>query len=174
MNIYLACSLTHVPRFLFDSYVNSIHCLALALESENCGTVKYALVNSDPQLAEKPLEDKARLCYLWDRKMVENADLIVSEASFPSTGLGIEMQIAEAKDIPIILCFRDYGKNKADPIEYKNPDQKKHCLQIGEGYISLMALGMPNIFRVIKYQDTKDCILKVISTVQLFRANDEL
>lgn len=173
MNMYLACSLTHVPRFLFETYVDSIHCFASALESKNCCKVKYALVNSDPQLAGKPLEEKARLCYLWDRKMVENADLIVSEASFPSTGLGIEMQIAETKNIPIILCFRNYGKNKAQPIEYENPDHEKHYLQIGDGYVSLMALGMPNIFKVIKYQNTKEGIQKVVNAIRLYKADDE-
>ena len=65
----------------------------------------YALVNSDPQLASKPFEERARLCYLWDRNMVEQAELIIAEASFPSTGLGIEMQIAESKGTPIILWW---------------------------------------------------------------------
>ena len=74
--------------------------------------VMYALVNSDPQLATKPFGDRARLCYLWDRNMVERADLVIAELSFPSTGVGVEMQIAETKGTPIIVCFRDFGSNK--------------------------------------------------------------
>jgi hypothetical protein len=70
--------------------------------------VKYALRDSDPKLAEKPTAERARLCYLWDRQMVEDSDLLLAEASFPSTGLGIEMQIAESKGIPTVLCFRDF------------------------------------------------------------------
>ena len=62
--------------------------------------VMYALVNSDPQLASKPFDERARFCYLWDRNMVEHAELLIAEASFPSTGLGIEMQIAEGKGTP--------------------------------------------------------------------------
>ena len=79
MNIYIACALTHVPRDIFHAYSSHIHELANRLK-EDGHHVKYALVNSDPQLAKKPKEDKARLCYLWDRKMVEEADLVVAEA----------------------------------------------------------------------------------------------
>jgi len=32
----------------------------------------------------------------------------VAEASFPSTGLGIELQIASERSIPIVLCFGDW------------------------------------------------------------------
>lgn len=167
MNIYIACGLTHVPRNLFKEYTDFIHSLASSLESIGGNQVRYALINSDPQLAEKPFNERARLCYLWDREMVEHSDVIIAEASFPSTGLGIEMQIAEAKNIPIILCFQKLEANKAAPIGYDNPDQTHHTLQTGEGYVSLMALGIPSIFRAIGYLDTSDGISQITDTVRL-------
>jgi len=97
MKIYIACGLTHVPRgAIFDQHVAFIHALAGGMNSAG-HEVKYALVNSDPELASKPSEERARLCYSWDRNMVEQAELVIAEASFPSTGVGIEMQIAERK-----------------------------------------------------------------------------
>src|SRR5262245_18222287 len=114
MRSYIACGLTHVPRDLFHEHSTFIHDCAGALQKRRHETT-YALVNSDPQLAEKPYEERARLCYLWDREMVEEADLLVAELSFPSTGVGIEMQIAETKGTPILICFRDYGTNKVSP-----------------------------------------------------------
>ena len=80
VKIYLACGLTHVPRDVFPSYTAYLHSLAQALSTvgDSC-TVKYALVHSDPQLAEKPAQDRASLCYAWDRRMVEEADLVVAE-----------------------------------------------------------------------------------------------
>jgi hypothetical protein len=101
--------------------------------------------------------------------MVQDAELLIAEASFPSTGLGIELQIAEAKNIPIILCFRDFGLNKIAPVEYENPDHKWHHLQIGDGYVSLMALGIPNIFHVIKYSDTSSGISDILAAVSMLR-----
>ena len=104
MKIYIASALTHVPRGEFSDYVKFLHRLAGALRTQPFGhEVKYALANSDRQLAQKPFGEPARLCYLWDRGMVKEADLVIAEASFPSTGLGIELQVAEAKDIPPLL-----------------------------------------------------------------------
>jgi len=160
--IYIACSLTHVPRDQFDGYVNFIHTLATNLNEFN---VKYALVNSDPQLVNIPVKDKAKYCYQWDRNMVEEADLIIAECSYPSIGLGIELQIAEFKSIPSILIFKNDLENKAAPVSYRNPDMHSHNLQIGEGYISLMALGLPNIVKVIKYQGFEDLFQNIYEEI---------
>jgi hypothetical protein len=168
MRIYIACALTHVPRgTIFEEHIAFIHGLAETLK--NAGHhVMYALVDSDPQLASKPFEERARLCYLWDRHMVEQAELIVAEASFPSTGLGIELQIAESNGTPIILCFRDFGSNKVEGVPYENPDHSRHTLQVGDGFVTLMALGVPTIFRVVRYSDRPDGLLKVMSALDLF------
>lgn len=159
LKIYIACGLTHVPRDYFDAYVKTIHTLASHLEKFQ---VKYALLHSDPQLKEIPSNEKAKYCYLWDRKMVEESDVIIAEASFPSIGLGIELQIAEAKNIPIILIYNENQSYKAMPIAYTNPDKKEYNLQIGEGYVSLMAIGLPNILKIIPYVDFENCIKNIL------------
>ena len=76
LKIYIACSLTHLPRNVFENYVNKVHKIA---EKLNDYSVKYALINSDPQLESIPENEKARFCYLWDLKMVEESDLIIAE-----------------------------------------------------------------------------------------------
>ena len=168
MKIYLACGLTHVPRIHFSEYADFLHRTAAALTAMPAGhEVKYALVNSDPQLASKPIEERARLCYRWDRTMVEEADLIIAEASFASIGLGIEMQIAQAQGTPIIVCFRDYGDNRAEPLEYVNPDSTHHHLQVGDGYVSLMALGIPEVVKVLRYSNSEQGIGKLLDEVAL-------
>jgi nucleoside 2-deoxyribosyltransferase len=168
-NAYLACGLTHVPNSVFNEYVDVIHGIASATRSMVDGlSVRYALVDSDPQLEKRNQEDKARLCYLWDRQMVEEADIVIAEASFPSTGLGIELQIAEANDTPILLLFKDYGCNRAAERHYSNPeDPEHHTLQIGEGFVTLMALGMPSVFRVIQYESIEDCKRQLASALLL-------
>jgi len=168
MKIYIACGLTHVPRDVFAEHASFVHALAAALRAHPPGhDVKYALVNSDPQLAAKPFEQRARLCYLWDREMVEEAELVVVEASFPSIGVGIEMQIAQRQGTPIILCFKHSESNRAKPVEYVNPDSLHHQLQIGEGFVSLIALGIPEIVKVISYQNQADGIKKVLDVVEV-------
>jgi hypothetical protein len=172
MKVYLGCGLTHVPRAAFEKYVAFIHRLASALRAGGCEEVTYALMNSDPQLAEKPFGERARLCYVWDRDLVEKADVLVAEASYPSTGLGIEMQIAENRDKPIVVCFRATADNRVAQVEYENPDHSHHALQIGEGYVSLMALGIPSVFRVVRYDQDDDGIAQVLKAISSLKRDD--
>lgn len=164
MKIYIACGLTHVPRQDFPSYSSTIHKIADCLIYMS-NEVKYALKNSDPQLAELPEEKKALACYAWDKNMVEEADIIIAEASYPSIGLGIELQIAENKKIPIILIHKISSINKAEPIKYINPDKREHMLQIGKGYISLMALGIPSVILVIPYKNDDDLLEEISARI---------
>ncbi len=164
MRLYVSCGLTHVPRHEFDEYARLIHAIARSCE-ENGAEVRYALRDSDPQLAVKPTSERARLCYLWDREMVEWADAVVADATYPSIGVGIELQIAEQRGMPIVLCYRRSAVNQAAVVEYENPDRSQHSLQIGEGYVSLMALGVPTIFRVVGYTSSEDALRSVVDAV---------
>lgn len=166
MKIYLACGLTYVPSIFFDTYVSFIHELAATLTKlPAVDQVRYALVHSDPQLATKKEIEKPKLCYAWDRKMVEEADLVIADATFPSTGLGIEMQIAEINNIPIILLAGRIGQDTASKRTYYNPDKKEHSLQIGRGIVSLMALGLPNICKAFEYENYEEAINSVSLTI---------
>ena len=166
MKIYLASGLTHVPRRLFAQYCGFLHMLAEQLRNNSPGhEVKYALIDSDPDLAQEPIEDRARQCYMRDRAFVEDAELIIAEASFPALGLGIELQIAEAMKIPTILCFRDSKEFRASPVDYVNPDGSKHSLQIGKGIISLMALGLPTVRSVISYRTPNEGLQMISDAV---------
>lgn len=169
MKIYIACGLTHVPRHIFSDYVGYIHALAAGLRAlPAVRTLRYALVDSDPQLASKPAADRAALCYDWDRRMVEEADLVVADASFPSTGLGVELQIAEAAGIPVIMLVGDLGINRVRSIHYENPDRSGHELQVGEGIVSLMALGLPAIRKKVLYSEFQEAIAKAVEAVRLY------
>ncbi|MBB4227975.1 nucleoside 2-deoxyribosyltransferase [Rhizobium mongolense] len=167
--IYVACGLTHVPTQDFDEYVKTIHEIAASASNSIPGAdVKYALVNSDPQLAERAAEEKARLCYIWDRRMVEEADVVIAEASFPSTGLGIELQIAETSGTPVVLLYRDFGHNWAPRKSYVNPnDEGHHELQVGDGFITLMALGLPNVFKAAQYDSIEGAVSIVRENLSL-------
>jgi hypothetical protein len=169
MNIYLGCGLTHVPRAIFADYVGYLHKLANALQAiPAVARVRYALVDSDPQLASKPTPDRAALCYDWDRRMVEEADLLVAEASFPSTGLGIELQLADTAGKPAIMLVGDFGTNRVGRAHYQNPDRSEHDLQIGEGIVSLMALGVPAIRKIVLYRTFDEAISQAVATVMLY------
>lgn len=169
MRIYIACALTHVPRSHFAEYAAFLHRLADHLKRCDGHEVKYALVNSDPQLATKPFDERARLCYLWDSRMVHDAEVVIGECSYPAIGLGIELQMAAEKEIPVILVFRDFHDNRAEPVHYTNPDNTEHDLQIGDGFISVMALGLPTVFRVHRYTTEDEAISQIGQSVKLLQ-----
>jgi hypothetical protein len=168
VKIYIACALTHVPRNHFSEYAGFLHRLAGEL-LQNGHEAKYALMNSDPQLAAKRFEERARLCYLWDSRMVQEAEAVIGECSFPSIGLGVELQIATEREVPIILVFRDYHGNQAEPIRYHNPDDTEHDLQIGDGFVSLMALGLPTVFSVHRYSTDQDGISMISKSLSVLQ-----
>ena len=99
--------------------------------------------------------------------MVEEADLIIADASFPSTGLGIELQIAENCGIPVIMLAGDLGINRVKTIQYKNPDHELHDLQIGKGIVSLMALGLPTIRKIVHYRTFPEAINGAVAAVMI-------
>ncbi|QET02551.1 hypothetical protein FOB72_11225 [Cupriavidus pauculus] len=169
MKIYVACGLTHVPRDEFAEYVRLIEGIADGLARQPAAEVKYALRDSDPQLAQKPFADRARLCYLWDKEMVEWADVVIAEASYPSTGLGIELQLACTRNIPIVLAFKLDERHRAPPVQYRTPDHEIHSLQLGDGYVSLMALGLPSLFKVLPYRDVEHALSEVSEIVETLR-----
>jgi hypothetical protein len=100
--------------------------------------------------------------------MVEEAELVIAEASHPSLGLGIELQMAEQAGIPVIVAFQKMRANKSGPAPYRNPDSSEHSLQIGEGYVSLMALGVPAVTRVIEYTLPNDGLSMIVDAVGSF------
>lgn len=93
--------------------------------------------------------------------MVEEADLVIAEASYPSIGLGIELQIAEARGIPLIICHERSEAKRSQSKFYENPDRKRHELQIGDGFVSLMALGLPNLLSVLPYSEERELITEI-------------
>ena len=169
MRVYIACALTHVPRDHFNEYVSFVHSLARAIGARECARVTYALLDSDPQLGEKPFDERAKLCYLWDRELIEQADVVVAEASFPSTGMGIELQIAATKGIPVVICFKRDAVRGARPVSYENPDHSRHALEIGEGFVSPMALGIPSLFKTIGYSTDDEGVDAVVDAVNLLK-----
>ncbi|TSC56457.1 MAG: XRE family transcriptional regulator [Parcubacteria group bacterium Gr01-1014_18] len=72
--------------------------------------------------------------YQMDSMAILNSKLIVVYLGQPSTGVGIEMEIAKSRDIPMVLLY----------------EQTKT--------VSRMALGMPNIKKIIKFTNFDDAL----------------
>jgi len=84
---------------------------------------------------EKPRE-------FWNRtyQTITKCDLFIAECSMPSHGVGMELQMAQEHNIPVIVLARSDVKNFEK---------------------SLMVMGLPNLKEVIRYDDTDDLISKL-------------
>jgi len=156
--VYVGCALTHVPKVVFDEYCGFIRSIAQLLEEKYCVRVKYALEDSDPFLPEYAPAERPKMCYIWDRRLVEESSILIAEVSFPSMGIGIELQVAEQNSIPVILLYRDFGFNRAEGKKYKTRDDRTHELQIGNKIVSIMAQGNPSVIKEIFYSTYSDCL----------------
>lgn len=160
--VYVSCAMTHVSASAFSEYSSLVREIGAVLAKEFACDVKYALKDSDPQLEEYPSESRPALCYAWDRKMVQESDLVVAEVSFPAIGVGHELQMAAERGIPIVLLYRVDGyERKAEEKPYIGEDQKPHKVQIGNGVVSIMAQGNPSVVAEIAYVGRDDCIEKL-------------
>lgn len=148
INVFISCAMTHVPKKSFSLYFQYINQIASCLDGLGLET-HHAFKDSDPFLAKVSKERKATECYKMDRLLVEKSSLVVAEASFPSIGLGIELEIAHSLGIPAIITFSEVFCKKADSKRYILEDSNSYSLQIGEGFVTLMAIGLPNMKGVV-------------------------
>jgi hypothetical protein len=74
--------------------------------------------------------------------------------------------------IPVIVCFKKSADHRTPAVDYDNPDHTRHTLQIGEGYVSLMALGLPTVFKVISYQTEQEGINSLVNAVGTIKKDE--
>jgi hypothetical protein len=87
----------------------------------------------------------------WDRTYdtITKCNLFIAECSSPSHGVGMELQMGQEKNIPIIALVRD---------DVQNFDK------------SLMVLGLPNLRTIIRYKDYSDLSTKLEAELSEFEA----
>lgn len=159
--VFIGIACTHVPSNIFPEYKKLIESIADLVENLFECRARYALEDSDPQLSKINAELRPPECYRLDRQLVEDSQLFIAEASFPSTGLGQELQIAENKNIPIILCHKDWGCNTAETKNYNTRAGEKHSIELGNKIVTVMARGNPSVIKEICYEQVDDCLLKL-------------
>lgn len=78
----------------------------------------------------------------WDRtyQTITNCDLFIAECSSPSHGVGMELQMGQEHNIPVIVLVKE---------EIENFDK------------STMVLGLPNLKKVIRYKNPEDLLQKL-------------
>lgn len=76
-------------------------------------------------------------------KKISNCDLFIAEVTSPSTGVGMELQMAVENKIPVIGLVKEGNK------------------------VSSMVLGLPTLKKLIKYRNQKDLTNKLEKVIRL-------
>lgn len=82
-------------------------------------------------------KEKPKAFYNRTVKTISNCDWFIAEVSSPSHGVGMELQLAAEKNIPVIALAKQGAK------------------------LSSMVLGLPNLHSVIRYSNTADLLKKL-------------
>ena len=156
--VFIGSALTHLTPDLFHEYRSLIVGIADLVEGLFDCEAKYALEHSDPFLPNYEKPRRPAECYKMDRELAEQCDLFIAEASFPSTGLGQELQIAAYNNKPVILIYKNYGKNIAAKKDYKTKAGADHSIELGNKIVSVMVQGNPSVIKEICYENVEGCI----------------
>jgi hypothetical protein len=159
--VYIGSALTHLPSAIFSEYKTLIVGIADMIEDIFQCKVRYALEDSDPFLPKYNIPKRPAECYRMDRELAEQCDLFIAEASFPSTGLGQELQIVAYNNKPAILIYKNYGNNLAEKKDYRTKSGEGHTIELGNKIVSVMVQGNPAIKREILYKNKDECIQQV-------------
>ncbi len=115
MKIYFACSITGGRR---DEAVYRSIVQALLVDGHQVPTAHLA---SPEVLALEAAADAAEV-YQRDINWIQSADVLISEVSTPSHGVGYEISYALSAGKPVLCCYRE-GRPVSKMI-LGNPDQR--------------------------------------------------
>lgn len=143
--IFIASCVTHSPNVFFEEYKNLIIEIANLLETKYSCKTHHSIKKEDSRLSYIEKHKTAQECYTKCVKDIKESKLLIAEISFPSIGIGQEIEIASQNQIPIIVLFKDFF----------NRESKKELV------VSRMALGNPSIIHQIQYTSVNDALSKL-------------
>ncbi len=174
-NIFFVGGITNVPPEYFQRHIEFLIARMWNMWFGHNKNPALALLDTESELGKTPEDKRAPVCYNIDQKAVEWSNLIIAEASVPSTGTGQELERAVSSGKPIILMVRRVVRDmEVKPLTYyaetkpHGTDKKGDVVEIktlpGLGGVSPMVQGNPNVVAVIVYDD-ENAALKKLSTV---------
>jgi hypothetical protein len=98
----------------------------------------------------------AQEVYLTDQTLVKTARFVIADVTLPSHGVGIEIQICNENEIPVLLLYRR--------------TQKFLFFFHRETRVSRMILGGPYIHKAVPYDTAEEAYIAVRSFLETFTA----
>jgi len=146
MKIFYATAMTDIPETYKKMHSKNVDDTIKKIQS-NPNIIVYSGLTTPAQINREIFDQKENeKLYKWYINLIKKSDLFIADVTFPSIGVGIELQNASFLSKPIYLIINTSIKKKEN--------------------ISRMLLGIDNIVKVIEYQDTNSLINKLKSEVK--------
>lgn len=137
---YVASSLTNLDSTDSEGFKRHLEGIGAVLDEHGIASI-VPHRDTDP---EKNADVPARIVFEVDERKVSHSGLVVADFTHPSTGGGIEAEVARHHNIPMIVLMRKNTK------------------------ISRMILGHPSIITSIEYENYTDAQRKLAKVLQIF------
>lgn len=153
--------MTYLPKSHLKKYILFIQSLGRMIEESGFAHAKYAFRDTDPFMTNLSPSKIPEFCYKTNAGYIKSSTCIIAEVSFPSTGVGIELQIAEQYRIPIIVVYKKQNISKIKNKYYSLEDNGKYKLYTRTDGVSVVVYGLSSIKKEIQYKSYQDCICKL-------------
>jgi len=141
--------MSNVPLKYKDKHVNNMKKILKILNNNSKYNVYSGLTHPAPiNRTINTIEDN-KVLYEWYEKLISKSQIFIAEVTYPSTGVGIELNIASNLNKPIYLMVDTTITN--------------------ENEISRMIIGIPNFVKILKYKNTSIGIEELLNTDSLFK-----
>ena len=131
MNVFFARSMTLVPELHREEYADGLASIVEHLKVAKGWSVTWGVDSAAPidRSGRKPSE--MMKLYSWYADFIAKADLLIADVTFPSLGVGIELQIACQNSVRTWLITNGRFTPRTN--------------------VSMMALGVPGVEKTIEY-----------------------
>lgn len=178
-NVFFIGGITNVPPKYFQRHVEFLMSRINNMRYGHGKNPALALMHTEGDLAKHEGYLRDYICYRIDQNAVEWSDLVVCEATVPSTGTGQELERAFQSGKPIIMMARAaVDGQRVEPLHYygervKKPgEEKPEVVDLDTlpslGGISPMIRGNPNVVAVIIYESENQGLRDLTTVMEEF------
>ena len=140
--------MSNVPLQYRDRHSRNMEIFLKTLNNNPKYDVYSGLTHPAPINREINTIEENKKLYKWYQKLISKSDIFIADVTYPSTGVGIELNIASSLKKSIYLVVDTNITN--------------------ENEVSRMIIGIPNLVKILKYTNTTIDIAELLDKNSLF------
>lgn len=140
MKIFLSTAMSNVPMKYKDKHANNMSLVLKTLNDNPKYDIYSGLTHPAPINREINTIKDNKVLYEWYKTLISKSDIFIADVTYPSTGVGIELNIASNFKKPIYL-IADSSITKEDEV-------------------SRMIIGIPYFIKILRYTNSSGIVIE--------------